>query len=127
LEDIDSIEAQADFIARFRGLQPDIPIHLIISEELYLTNIRLWAKKTRKLLDLANPLYLHTLERFDKDIDDYEWMIEKWEDVFVANSTLSQSLSLLDSQNCGYNGKATISVIPSCLKSAKVSLARGAV
>jgi len=105
LKDIDSKESQFEFIAKFRGLRPYIPIHLIISEELYLHNIRLWKKRNRDLLDLANPLYLHTLERFDDDVDNYSWMQEDWRDIFLSDNLLCDSLAILGSDCCSYNGK----------------------
>lgn len=103
--DVSSEACQEQFISKFRGLRADIPIHLIVSEALYLENIRLWLKGSRKLTDLANPLYLHTLERFNFDVEDFTWMIEDWDNRFVAQNTLAQSLALLDSSDQGYSGE----------------------
>ncbi len=105
LEDIDLEECQSKFIDNFGRVKRNASIHLIVPEELYLQNIRLWAKRSRKLLDLAHPLYLHTLERFNESIDNYSWMIEEWNDSFVSSDTLSNSLYLLKSDSCKYKSR----------------------
>lgn len=102
LEDIDSEACQAKFIGKLGRVKRDISIHVIVSEEFYLHNIRLWKQRERNLLDLANPLYLHTLGRYNDDIDDYEWMIEEWEETFNPTYTLSNSLFPLKSDSCKY-------------------------
>lgn len=105
LEDIDSKECQSKFIDNFGLVKRNVSIHLIVPEELYLENIRLWARRNRKLLDLAHPLYLHTLKRYNMDIDDYSWMIDEWKKYFVSTDTLSNSLYLLKSDSCEYKSK----------------------
>jgi len=102
LEDIDSEACQSKFIDKFGRVKRNVSIHLIVSEELYLQNIRLWAKRNRRLLDLAHPLYLHTLGRYNEDIDDYEWMIDEWKETFSTTCTLSKSLSLLKFDSSEY-------------------------
>jgi len=105
LEDIESVACQATFIDKFGRVKRNVSIHLIVSEELYLQNILLWKKRNRTLFNMLNPLYLHTLERYNDDIDNYEWMINEWKETFESTSSLSNSLFLLKSDSCRYVSK----------------------
>jgi len=90
-------------IGILRELRPNIPIHLILPPELYLENFRLWRKGKRKLMGLLNPIYIHSDMRFNKSLDDYEWMIEDWKNFFIGDEKLSDILCLLKLEKDEYD------------------------
>lgn len=103
--DINLVDSQALFVRKFRSLRDEIPIHLIVPEEFYLENIRVWLNRRRSLLDYANPLYLHSFERYSMSSDNYEDMITKWDNYFQKDKTLDNSLALLKSSEDSFSGR----------------------
>ena len=103
LFDITSSTCQNILIGILRELRPNIPIHLILPPELYLENFRLWRKGKRKLMGLLNPIYIHSDMRFNKSLDDYEWMIEDWKNFFIGDEKLSDILCLLKLEKDEYD------------------------
>ena len=102
--DINSLEDRQGFIKIISKLRIEIPIHLIIPEELYFENIRLWLNGRRSLIHYANPLYIHSLERY-LDGDRFEDNINKWNIHFNQNEILSDSLVILESSDDMFSGK----------------------
>lgn len=103
--DVNTVDSQALFVRKFRNLRDEIPIHLIVPEDFYLENIRVWLNRKRSLLDYAHPLYLHSFERYSMSSDNYEDMITKWDSYFQKDKTLDNSLALLTSSDDSFNGK----------------------
>ncbi len=114
IEDINDLNEQEKLLIELKKVRKKFPLHLIIPAELYLTNFRMWKKQDRQLIDLFNPIYIHSSDILEESLDAYEWMIEEWDEEFLPDKLLFETLQPLEKK--GDKIKATDNKIGVCFK-----------
>ncbi len=83
----------------YRNSRKKVDLHIIIPQELYLQNLRIWENEGSMLYRLYPSIYLHSESYYHKELDALKDLQEEWDDEFAQDALLSKALLPLHSSD----------------------------